>query len=89
MKEDNSPYMPSNGTDGEGFISTWCETCSKDTGIRGGKTHCPILGKSLRGEQPKQWVYIADNPTCISYKDYQIKVPVKYHRPKKNQPQLF
>lgn len=69
----NDPYMPSNGTEGEWFLSIWCKNCQKDTLIRGGKKQCSILTKSLIGEQPKQWMYLRDVPACTSFKHIKDK----------------
>jgi hypothetical protein len=60
-------YFPSNGTDGEYFISKWCEKCVKDTNVRGGKKCCQILNKSLLGMQPKEWVIIGEVPQCTAF----------------------
>jgi hypothetical protein len=74
----NEPYMPSNGTEGEWFMDQFCYRCQKDTINRGGFTQCSILGRSFLGEQPKQWVYVDDKPTCTSFKDMKDR---KRHTP--------
>ena len=86
-------YFPSNGTEGECFIATWCENCRKDTGLRGGKVFCSIFNKSLTCEQSviiKQWI-INDKgePECTSFVDYREKRTVKKSRKQPNQTELF
>ena len=63
------PYLPSNGTEGEWFMSEWCEKCQKDTIGRGGSIQCGILTKALLNKQPKQWVTNHhDGDRCLSFK---------------------
>jgi hypothetical protein len=66
MKKDNL-YLPSNGTEGDGFMSIWCENCKKDTMLRGGETQCSILTNALVKGYVKQWVYIDNVPICTSF----------------------
>ena len=63
-------YFPSNGTEGMVFMSMWCESCTKDTMLRGGKTYCTILTNSMVKPPPvKQWIYDEENrPICTSFK---------------------
>lgn len=84
-------YYPSNGTEGEGFISIWCENCKRDPASRNGnaKTLCNILLNSLIGKPPKQWIYQNGKPTCTSFADYRIKKEVHKKRIIKNQFNLF
>jgi len=42
------------------FMAEYCERCYKYSG-------CTILTKSLCGEQPKQWIYVDDEPHCTSF----------------------
>jgi hypothetical protein len=51
--------MPSNGTEGDGFMGKFCYKCYKES-------NCTILTKALCGEQPKQWIYNPE-PTCTSF----------------------
>lgn len=57
------PYMPCNGSEGDIFMSRWCNTCILDV-----NEDCEILALSLCGEQPKQWVYFENKPICTAYK---------------------
>lgn len=63
-------YFPSNGSEGMAFMNAWCESCSRDTQLRGGRTYCTILtGSMVRDNQPKQWIYDENNePTCTSFR---------------------
>ena len=54
------PYIPSNGTEGEIFMSEYCYKCYKYSG-------CTILTGSMVDKQPKQWIYKDDRPTCTSF----------------------
>lgn len=57
------PYMPCNGTEGDIFISRWCETCQNDI-----NEDCEILTLSFCGKQAKEWVYFENKPICTAYK---------------------
>lgn len=70
-------YEPSNGTEGEAFIGTWCERCARDKDMNGtchaegrdpgDDDWCPILVASFRGEA-KEWVFDAEGmPTCTAF----------------------
>lgn len=54
------PYMPSNGTEGMDFMAEYCDRCYKEK-------NCTILNRSLTGAQPKQWIYVDDEPHCTSF----------------------
>ena len=51
-------------------MSMWCESCTKDTMLRGGKTYCSILTNSMVKPPPvKQWIYDEEGrPICTSFK---------------------
>lgn len=65
-----APYRPSNGTEGEGFQSRWCEGCERD---RYDSKPCRILGYSMAfnlgdTDYPKQLVYDADgHASCTAF----------------------
>lgn len=68
-------WTPSNGTEGEIFISEWCRNCGRDKVMNGtvweedagDDDYCPILTASFCGEA-KPWVYGADGqPTCTQF----------------------
>jgi hypothetical protein len=84
-------YFPSNGTDGDIFISMWCENCKRDPASRNSeaKTQCQILFNSLIGKQPKQWIYMNGKAICTSFVDYRIKKALHKKRVLKNQTSLF
>ena len=58
-----TPYMPSNGTDGEIFTSQWCDRCEHDV-----NEDCEILVRSLCGEQQNEWQYRHSEPICTAWK---------------------
>jgi hypothetical protein len=75
VKQAGQPYQPSNGTEGDIFISEWCSKCAKDKAMREGEPLdecdddevCQILGASFRGEA-KEWVYGPDGqPMCTAF----------------------
>ena len=58
------PYVPSNGTEGDMFMSRWCHRCIKESG-------CTILTGSMFGASPKQWRYDGNGePECTSFRDH-------------------
>jgi hypothetical protein len=59
--ENVEPYMPSNGTEGYIFTSNWCSKCKKD------EIFCPILCDAYGGDQPAQWIYLNNKPTCTAF----------------------
>lgn len=65
---DGTPYMPSNGTEGEIFMGRWCEQCSKDRFDEGGDS-CDIMLLALSGEQPEWWCYQAGLPACKAFEE--------------------
>lgn len=77
MMVEGEPYMPSNGTEGEIFIESWCGECAHDKEMNGtcyaeGRDAgdgdwCEILGASYRGEA-KEWQYGPDGqPRCTAF----------------------
>jgi hypothetical protein len=59
--ENIAPYRPANGTEGDIFESNWCSKCKKD------EIFCPILCDAYCGEQPAQWIYLNNKPTCTAF----------------------
>ncbi len=64
-------YMPSNGTEGEIFISNHCAQCRHEkfyhTGVDGHKK-CKIFTSSLIEDSIPEWVYDEnDKPTCTRW----------------------
>jgi hypothetical protein len=63
--KDGTPYMPSNGSEGDAFEGKWCNRCKKqyDADIL-----CDILASALfYGTQPTEWVYDNGVPTCTAF----------------------
>lgn len=65
-------YRPSNGTEGAGFMSRFCEQCrNDDSGV--GETVCEIIGDTMfydvdEPEYPDAWRYDAQGcPTCVKF----------------------
>jgi hypothetical protein len=58
------PYRPSNGTEGEAFMSVWCARCERDRAHREDFSvdGCPIIVATMAlpitdPAYPKEWVY--------------------------------
>jgi len=62
-------YRPSNGTEGEAFMSVWCQCCVKDSEA----SPCPIIFKAMTyniddDEYPDEWTYNDDGaPICTAF----------------------
>lgn len=77
------PYMPANGTEGEIFQDGWCAHCARDAEFRRqweetGNPQvdgCAILAASLRGEQPKEWLFRKGEPICTAFTDEPLREP--------------
>lgn len=60
-------YYPSNGTEGDVFMSNNCYKCYKTYG-------CTILANSLVGKRPKQWIHKENhNAICTSFRETKPK----------------
>ena len=71
----NEPYRPSNGTDGDAFMSAWCSRCARDKPMSEGKDYdecdasevCPILARAFVC-QVAEWVYDTTGaPVCAAF----------------------
>ena len=71
------PYRPCNGTEGEFFMSMWCEECERDKVLTGRATdeqanhdpslYCEIIGRSFRSDEPlPEWTYGKDGQPCCT-----------------------
>lgn len=81
-----TPYRPSNGTEGECFISEWCAKCARDKVMNGTATdedadkdpslYCEILGASFRDGGAKEWVHNEKGwPCCTAFVDKNDPIP--------------
>lgn len=64
------PYRPSNGTEGDIFMSRWCSRCTKDSEA----SPCSIIGWTMAVDigdpnYPKQWVTDEKGPRCTAFTD--------------------
>jgi len=70
MRKPGAKYRPSNGTEGEIFMSQYCWNCAHDADEN---KPCPILGASLAysisdPKYPEQWQYNECNdPVCTEF----------------------
>lgn len=72
MGEKIELYRPSNGTDGEMFMSSFCYQCSKWRDDPDAKTQCSIAASTMFWDiddpkYPKQWRYVDGQPTCTAF----------------------
>ncbi len=75
-------YEPSNGTEGEAFISSWCGNCERDKVCNGTVDQddagdddmCQILGASFRGEAV-EWREVDGKVKCISFVEKGQPIP--------------
>lgn len=62
-----SKYRPSNGTEGEWFISEWCGNCQRDE-----HQDCPIVAATFCYEvddpqYPAEWIEDDNGPQCTAF----------------------
>mgnify|MGYP006370446389 CR=1 FL=1 len=67
-------YRPSNGTEGEMFISHWCGTCEHERERRENPDAdgCEIVTWTMAlpitdGQYPHEWQYGPNGPRCTAY----------------------
>lgn len=65
-------YIPSNGTEGEGFFECFCYHCINCDPDPCGEKQCDIMLRALcydidEPEYPTEWVYVENKPTCTAY----------------------
>lgn len=68
----NKPYRPSNGTEGEAFESRWCDRCAHHDPDGDA---CDILLRAHFNEQPDEWIYVNDTPTCTAFRGDPLPEP--------------
>jgi hypothetical protein len=73
MNSEVELYQPSNGTEGDIFMSRYCYQCSKFPHDSDAKSQCQIVLATFAydtddKEYPKQWRYVDGRPTCTSFK---------------------
>jgi hypothetical protein len=72
-------YRPSNGTEGEFFLETWCHHCARDKSMREGvdpsdcddNEVCLIIGRTFvydidHAEYPIEWQFGKDGQPCCT-----------------------
>ncbi|OGT55461.1 MAG: hypothetical protein A3E01_09120 [Gammaproteobacteria bacterium RIFCSPHIGHO2_12_FULL_63_22] len=72
---ERKPYRPSNGSEGEAFMCTWCAKCERDRAHREDWSvdGCPIIVATMAlviddPDYPKEWVYGATGyPICTAF----------------------
>lgn len=74
--EQPKKYRPSNGTEGEYFMSEFCYQCIHENPNPHCNPKCDIITATMcfdvnEPEYPKEWIYDANNqPTCTKFKKW-------------------
>lgn len=70
MSDDDktTKYRPSNGSEGEWFMSQWCERCIKDSPNQ----PCSIIGRAMGMDlddagYPAEWIEDGHGPRCTAF----------------------
>lgn len=73
------PAFSNNGTEGMAWCCTWCARCVHDKGARTGAdpAGCPLIGVSLMGRTPAEWldqtrdgtVALGNSYQCLYFRD--------------------
>lgn len=77
MIDQTRKYRPSNGSEGEWFMSKFCERCVKDSEAR----PCRIIGLTMsldisHKDYPRAWVEDAETgPRCTEFSDHKAPAP--------------
>ena len=85
MANDRRLYRPSNGSEGEWFMSRWCDRCVKDSEAK----PCRILGRTMAfdtrdKEYPGEWIEDGNGPKCTAFSDH-VKPPLSIIRDKRQE----
>lgn len=70
-----NPYRPSNGTEGDIFMSQYCYQCLHEHPDPDVKTKCDIMTSSMvfgidEPGYPKEWVIKDGCPTCLKFQKW-------------------
>jgi hypothetical protein len=73
MEPEIKLYQPSNGTEGDIFMSRYCFQCAKFPHSSEAKNQCQIVLKTFAydtrdKEYPNQWRYVNGRTTCTAFK---------------------
>lgn len=73
-------YRPSNGSEGDWFVSSWCGNCARDRamseGIDAGECEdherCEIIARAMAFDiyeagYPQEWIYGERGPCCTAF----------------------
>lgn len=91
MQQEIKLFRPSNGTQGDGFISGWCMKCARDKPLSEGKDYdectdneiCKIVlmtqAYNIEDEEyPREWQYNEDGePICTAFIQAGYPIPLK------------
>lgn len=79
---DGTPYQPSSGTAGEGFMEHWCYRCKCDKAYQdsgGNEPGCDIIARSMAfkpgdKEYPVEWIWKSNEPVCTAFDDVTLGI---------------
>lgn len=81
MERAGQKYRPSNGTEGELFIESWCCQCARDVAAQADDDCCEILGNTYAfseedPEYPNEWQYGTNGqPMCTAFVPFGMPIP--------------
>ena len=88
-------YRPSNASEGEWFMSQFCENCRRDSE----SNPCAILCKTMMciicedgsDDYPTEWRYVDDKPVCTKFSDKHKprNIPLAKSKATLNQIEMF
>jgi len=70
MSRSAARYRPSNGSEGDWFMSRFCWKCIKDSEAK----PCRIIGRTMaldvdHKDYPREWIEDSDGPRCTAFSD--------------------
>lgn len=75
-----TPYRPSNGSEGIYFMSRFCDRCQRDAAYRDGTgDSCPIAAATMAfkitdPDYPTEWVQDDSGPRCTAFAEVHHEV---------------
>lgn len=78
MPDNHKPFRPSNATQGDAFLASFCEKCDK-YGEIGSRCEIVVLTHAYDEDDPKyprEWTYDEDGwPTCTAFSEGGERLP--------------
>jgi hypothetical protein len=78
-------YLPSNSSDGYGFLESWCHHCARDKAMLEGADYdecddnelCPIIAASFRGQAVEWRELESGEKLCVKFVPAKQPIPVR------------